>query len=479
MRPFAILCVSSLLSLAAAAAAPTFNHDVAPILFRQCATCHRPGEVAPFSLLSYQDAAKRAQLIAAVTENRVMPPWKAEPGQPAFANERRLTPREIDTIRAWAKAGAPEGAPQEKPKPPVFASGWQAGQPNEVLTVGQPVEVAPDGPDQYRCFVLPRHAESDVYVRGVEFRPGNARVVHHALVFLDSSGTARKLAANSKDGSYACFGGPGFPPSGMIAGWAPGATPALDPAEWAQPIPKSSDIVVQIHYHPSGKREQDRSSLGLTFSGPPTKGRAAITLFNRRIDIQPGDAHYVVRASVAVPRDVDLYGITPHAHYLGKDMKVDAHLPDGTTKHLIWIKDWDFNWQGQYRYQELVHLPKGTRIELEYVYDNSESNPHNPSQPPVRVTWGEETKNEMALAFLGVVLPSPADVPGFQRAMRLQYLDSLLSSGFGLADLPSNVQGIDQQRLRRVFQMFDRNGDGRLDDDERESLLQLLRSRGR
>lgn len=473
MKPAVLLL---LIPLLAHAATPTFNHDVAPILYRQCSTCHRPGEVAPFPLLTYQDTAKRAALIADVTGKRIMPPWKAEPGYGSFAHERRLTDREIDTLRRWAKAGAPEGPASEKPVPPVFPAGWQAGQPSEVLTLAETAQVPADGPDQYRCFVLPRRTEGDVYVRGVEFRPGNPRVVHHALVFLDASGTARRMAEGSRDGSYSCFGGPGFPPTGTLAGWAPGATPSLDPPEWAQTLPRATDVVVQIHYHPSGKPEQDRSSLGLTYSGPPTRGRTGLVLFNRAIDIPAGDPHYVVRASVTLPRDVDLFGITPHAHYLGKEMKVEARLPDGSTTPLIWIKDWDFNWQGQYRYQQPVHLPKDSRIEFEYVYDNSSGNPHNPSQPPVRVHWGEQTKDEMALAFLSVVLPSPTDVPAFRRAMRMQYLESLLSHDLTLSDLPRDGQGTDR-RLRLAFNLFDHDRDGRLDAAERQALLEFLRRR--
>jgi len=479
MRIFAILCSAALAAGAAASAAtiatPTFNKDIAPILYQNCATCHRPGEVAPFSLLTYQDAAKRAALLAAVTEKRVMPPWKPEPGYGSFANERRLSDAQLALIREWAKAGAPEGDARDKQAPPVFPEGWAGGQPDKILTVGQKFAVSPDGPDQYRCFVLPMDIDSDVYVSTMEFRPGNRRVVHHALVFLDSSGAARKLAADSHDGGYPCFGGVGFPPSGMIGGWAPGATPPPATGGMAHAIAKGTDVVLQIHYHPSGKPEDDQSSLGLHFSGPPTKGRAGIVMSYRRIDIPAGDSHYVVKSEVTLPRDVDLFGITPHAHYLGKDMRVNAYLPDGTTKPLIWIKDWDFNWQGQYRYQQPISLPKGTRIELEYVYDNSDDNPHNPTHPAVHVTYGEETKNEMAVLFLSVALPTPADVPPFQQAMRLQYLESFLAEGNGIADLPPGLPAAQVERYKRMFQMFDKNGDGKLDAEERAALFQFLR----
>ena len=470
MRLWAILAVA----VAAHAATPTFNKDIAPILYQNCATCHRPGEVAPFSLLTYADAAKKAGLLAIVTGKRVMPPWKAEPGYGSFANERRLSEPQISLMREWAKAGAPEGDAKDKPTPPVFPNGWAAGQPDKVLTLSHKFEVAADGPDQYRCFVLPLDTAQDVYLSGMEFRPGNRRVVHHALVYADTTGTARKLAADSPDGSYTCFGGPKFPPSGLLGGWAPGASPPPDSPSLSQLIRQGTDIVVQIHYHPSGKPEEDQSSLGLKFSGPPTKGRAGIVLSNRRIAIPAGDPHYVVKTGVTLPRDVDVFGITPHAHYLGTDMQVNAVLPDGTIQHLIRIEDWDFNWQGKYRYKEPVHLPQWTRIELEYVYDNSANNPHNPAHPPVPVTWGEETQNEMAVLFLSVALPSPADVPVFRREMRTAYLESFLAEGNGIDDLPPGIPKGELEMLKRLLQTFDKNGDGKLDGDERAALMKYL-----
>ena len=460
---------------AAHAATPTFNKDIAPILYQNCATCHHPGEVAPFSLLTYSDAAKRAGLIAVITAKRVMPPWKPEPGFGSFANERRLTDQQISLIREWAKAGAPEGDPRDQPAPPVFSAGWEGGQPDKVLTMSKAVSVAADGPDQYRCFVLPLNEDHDVYLSGLEFRPGNRRVVHHALIFADSTGMARQLAAASPDGGYTCFGGPKFPPVALLGGWAPGATPPPAAPELSQRLPAGTDVVVQIHYHPSGKPEQDQSSIGVKFSGPPTKGRTGIILSNRRIDIPAGDPHYVVKESVTLPRDVDVFGITPHAHYLGKEMKVEAELPGGTVLPMIWIKDWDFNWQGQYRYQQPLHLPKGTRISMEYVYDNSDNNPRNPTHPPVRVKWGEETRNEMAVLFLGVVLPSPDDVPAFRRAMRIQYVESFLAEGNRIDDLPQDLPPRQLEFIKKVFRSFDKDGDGQLDADERAALMAFLK----
>lgn len=459
----------------ASAAAPTFNKDVAPILYENCASCHRPGEVAPFPLLTYEDAARRAKMIAAVTGARLMPPWKTEPGHGTFLNERRLTDAQIAVLKAWAERGAPEGDARDRIALPKFPEGWQAGEPDQVATMDAEYALPADGPDQFQCFVLPLNLERDVHVSGFEFRPGNRRIVHHAIIYVDSTGAGRRLAARGDGRSYRCVGGPGFAASGAIGGWAPGADPRREDPETALPVPKGSDLVVQIHYHPSGKAERDRSSLGLHYSGPATKGRAGLILINRRIYIKPGETNHVIEASAVVGHDADLVGITPHAHYLATDMKVTATLPDGTTKPLIWIKDWDFNWQGQYRYATPVHLPKGTRLHMRYVYDNSSGNPRNPANPPTLVTWGEETNDEMAIAFLEFVLPSPRDVPAFRLGALTQVLESVLPAGGTIDDLPPGVGGPNLERLRQAYRLFDANRDGTLDDKERAALLELVR----
>lgn len=476
MKQSAGILLSSLaIAASAAAATPTFNKDVAPILYSQCATCHRPGEVAPFPLLTYQDAAKRASLIAGAVSGRFMPPWKAEHGYGDFAGERRLTDAQITLIQDWAKAGAPEGDPNLKPEPPKFVDGWQGGQPDQVLTIPVKYSLPADGPDQYRCFVLPTGLDHDVFVAGTEFRPGNRRIVHHALVFLDASGKARELAAASPDGSYPCFGGPGFPAAGLIGGWAPGFTPPPRDPALSLPLRKGMDVVLQIHYHLSGKPEQDQSSFGLSFSGPPTKGRTSILLFDHHLDIAPGDSHYVAKSSLTLPRDVQLAGVTPHAHYLCKDMKVTASLPDGSTKPLIWIKDWDFNWQNAYRYKTPIDLPKGTRIDLEYTYDNSENNPHNPAHPPAHIHWGEQTTDEMALVFLNVLLPAREDIRELQRDVSQQYVDQFLSQVHTLQDLPYEmISPAAVEKLTQVFKLFDKNGDGQLDDQERAAMMTFV-----
>jgi mono/diheme cytochrome c family protein len=236
---------------------PTFNRDVAPIIYKNCSNCHRPGEVAPFALLTYEDAAKRAKQIAAVTQARFMPPWKAEPGYGHFLNERKLTDQQIATLREWALNGAPEGAPNQKPIPPKFSDGWQAGEPDQVVAMSQSVSLPAEGPDQFRCFVIPLDAKEDEYVSQVEFRAGNHRVVHHALLFLDSAGEARKRETVPGQG-YDCVGGPGLEISGGLGGWAPGTLPTKLPEGVSQTIRQGSDLVMQIHFPESRKRTVPR-----------------------------------------------------------------------------------------------------------------------------------------------------------------------------------------------------------------------------
>ncbi len=455
------------------AAAPTYNKDIAPILNKQCAGCHRPGEVAPFSLLTYRDAAKRAALIATVTTNRYMPPWKPEAGFAAFQHERRLTSEQIGLIAEWAKAGAPEGNPKDKPPAPVFADGWQGGEPNLVLKAGNGFSVPAEGPDRFQCFVLPLNLAQDSYIQTAEFRPGNRRVVHHAGIYVDETGTARRRAERSPDGSYPCFGGPGVASADVLAGWAPGTITTAGDPQLSVPVKKGTDLILQIHYHPSGKAETDISSVGVTFSGPPAHGRTSLIMVNPNIDIAPGESNYIVKSTITLPRDVEFSAVFPHAHWLCKDMKIDAHLPNGEVAHLLWIKDWDFNWQGDYRYDKPIQLPKGTRVEMRYAFDNSAKNIRNPSHPPTRVRLGEQTTDEMAYAVFTVVLPTPADVPAFQRDLRLAAIDDMLASGDVKA--LGSIPGMNA-RAQMLLRQFDKNGDGKFDDAERAALMDFIRS---
>jgi mono/diheme cytochrome c family protein len=457
------------------AAPPTYNKEIAAILYSQCAQCHRPGEVAPFSLLTYQDASKRAALLATVTEKRYMPPWKPEPGFGNFEHERRLTDQQIALIAAWAKAGAPEGDPKDKPAQPTFSDNWQGGEPTVVLKAGKGFEVHADGDDMFQCFVLPLNLTEDSYLRTVEFRPGNRRVVHHGVIYIDENGAARRLAANSPDGSYPCFGGPRIQNTGILSGWAPGAVVTPGDPKLAVPVKKGSDLVLQVHYHPDGKSETDISEVGITYSGPPEHGRTNLLMVNSNIDIPAGDPNYLVKATLTLPRDVEISEIFPHAHWLCKDMKIDARLPNGKTEHLVWIKDWDFNWQGGYRYQEPLRLPKGTHIDMQYTFDNSEKNVRNPAHPPQRVRFGEQTNDEMAVAVLTLTLASPNDVISFRRDVRLQALQDILDAAPDYASLRGRLPGFNAQSMPAIMERFDKNHDGKLDDEERAAIMEQIR----
>ncbi|MEX2260558.1 MAG: redoxin family protein [Bryobacteraceae bacterium] len=396
----------------------TFSRHVAPILYDRCSGCHRPGQAAPFSLLSHADAAPRASLIAAVTESRVMPPWKAEAGAARFEGDQRLTVSEIATLREWADAGAPEGDPADLPSPPEFRDGWQLGSPDLVVEMPSAFEIAADGPDLYRCFVLPLSIPANRFVKAMEFRPGNPKLVHHALVFADSSGAARTHDGGDALPGYPCFGAPGFLPSASFGGWSPGSSASRFPEDAAATLRRGAALVLQLHYHPTGKAGSDRSSIGLYFTDQaPTKKLMDIALGSRAIDIPPGERAYRVTDRFTLPVDVWAVGIIPHAHYICKEMKGTAVLPDGRERELISIKDWDFNWQRQYRYEKPVLLPEGTRLEMEFVYDNSEDNPRNPSLPPRRVLWGPDSTDEMAGLHVQVIPLRMEDVPELGRAL--------------------------------------------------------------
>ncbi len=382
----------------------TFTKDVAPILYQNCVSCHRPGEVAPFSLLDYKSVKKHAEDVGTVTESRYMPPWKAEPGHGDFMNERRLTDAQIQLIQAWVKQGAVEGSATDLPAAPKFAEGWYLGEPDMIVKMPEPFTVPAEGRDVFRCFVIPMDLPEDKFVRAVEFRPSNRRVVHHSLFFLDNSGAARKLDEADPGVGYGKMGGVGFVPSGGLGGWAPGVFPQPLPDGIARRIRKGADLVLQTHFHPTGKEEIEQSSFGIYFYKTPPKAVMHGTMVaSRKIDIPAGEKNYKVNASITSPIDVDLIGITPHAHLICKEMKVWANFPDGTTQDLIWIKDWDFNWQDQYLYKKPIRIPRGTRVDMEFTYDNSTANVRNPFNPPQRITRGEQTSNEMAITFLNVV----------------------------------------------------------------------------
>lgn len=376
----------------------TFSRDVAPILYANCTVCHRAGEVAPFELLSYEDAAKRADFIAEVVANRRMPPWTARPGFGHFLGERRLSPYEADVLAAWAKGGAEKGSDDDLPPAPQFSSGWQLGTPDLVLEMNEEHLVPASGPDENRFFVIPIDIPEDKVVIGAEFMPGNPRVVHHAIMYLDRSGQARHRDEATPEPGFE-----GFVPTfrgGTLGFWAPGYTPRFHPENVGDTLHTGTDLALQLHYHPSGKDEVDRSRVGVYFADKPLANRlGGLALINFDVDIPPGEKRHRMTHTFTTPVPLRVIDIVPHMHLIGTEMKVTATLPDGAVLPLIW-SDWDFNWQDVYRFREVVELPAGTRIDVEAYFDNSAENGNNPNHPPRRITFGEETTDEMCICAL-------------------------------------------------------------------------------
>ncbi len=382
---------------------PTFSHDVALLLDKNCVTCHHANGVAPFPLTTYSEVAKRAKLIATVTAKRYMPPWL--PSAPRFDHELKLTGAEIALLARWAAAGAPQGDPRQTPPPPQFRGGWTLGPPGGEAAMPQPFDVPADGPDLYRCFVIPSPSAAARWVRAIDIRPGDMKVVHHAILFQDTTGTARKRDTGH---GYSCFGTPGFLPALGLGGWTPGALPARNPADIPELLHGHADLVLQIHYHPTGRPETDRTRVALYFTDQAPKRRLMdIPLGSSRIDIPAGDPAYKVTDHFTLPVAVDAIGVIPHAHYVCRTMYAYAVLPDGSRRTLLRIPQWNFDWQQQYRYPAPLRLPADTEIEMEFTYDNSSANPRNPNHPPQRVLYGPGTSDEMAGLHLQVVPVDP------------------------------------------------------------------------
>ena len=392
--------------VAAARTEATYTRDVAAILQRNCQVCHRPGQVGPFPLMTYEQARKRADDVAAVVEDRRMPPWKPVPGVgPAFKHDKSLSADAIDTLVAWAEAGAPEGDPADLPPPRDFPEGWTLGTPDLVLEPAGEFAIPASGDDIYRCFVIPTDLPADVDLSAIEYRPGNSRVVHHLLAYIDTSGQARRRDSADEGPGYSCFSGPGIEVHGDLGGWAPGNEPNFLPEGVGRKLPRKADVVVQVHYHPSGKPETDRTRLGLYFSKSPIKQVLHWSwAANPRMKLPAGASNTEIQAKWTAPVDLIGYAVTPHMHLLGRDMSMAIIAPDGRRQELVRIDDWDFNWQNTYYFREPVEIPKGSTLEVVAHYDNSAGNPRNPNDPPEDVKWGEATTDEMSIGFLGVTM---------------------------------------------------------------------------
>jgi Flp pilus assembly protein TadD len=386
----------------------TFNHDIAPIFFHICTKCHRPGEAGPFSLLTYDDAKSHARQIAKVTRDRFMPPWLPEPNELKFADELRLTPEQIALIQKWYEQGALEGNAVDLPPTPQFVPGWQLGKPDKIIQAEKPFTLPEAGADEYWNFIFRTPVRRTRWLKAVEIRPGDKHVVHHANILVDRMEDARreeKTRGAGFAGMELKIESEAFDPDSHFLFWKPGTIVRPEPDGMALRLDKSTDLVLNVHLQPSGRKENIQPSIGLYFTDKPA------TLFpvllqleaDKQLDIPPGEKSFVVTDEFTLPVDVDLLAIYPHAHYLGKEMLALATLPDGTTKTLIHIKHWDLNWQAVYTYAAPVPLPTGTKISMRYTYDNSTDNLANPNTPPKRVVAGNRSSDEMAHLWLQVL----------------------------------------------------------------------------
>jgi mono/diheme cytochrome c family protein len=431
-------------------ATATFSKDVAPIFFKNCAECHRPGEAAPMSLLSYKDARPWARSIKEKVVTREMPPWHADPHFGQFSNDRRLSQRDIDTISAWVDGGAAEGNPKDLPPAPKFVEGWSIGKPDLVLSMAEEFTLDAKGPDEYQYFEIPTNFTEDKYVQFAEARPGNRKIVHHIIAFVQPppkggqpqpkmtkeeiekyreqmekesifyrDGFLMRMKTDVPvydDGCALPSGGSGFRRDGggqdnfqgdLLAGFAPGMNATyLEPGS-VKRIPAGSKIVFQLHYSKSsGKIEKDRSMIGLIFAKePPDKHVFTHPISNNYFKVPPGAENHRVTACWTTKDDIHLITMMPHMHLRGAAMEFKAFYPDGRSEVLLNVPNYSFSWQTVYYTKKSLAIPKGTRIVVTAHFDNSAKNKHNPD-PTQAVRFGEPTYDDMMIGWINYTVDS-------------------------------------------------------------------------
>ena len=395
----------------------TYHRDVLPVLQAGCQGCHRPGQAGPFSLLTYAQAAKWGEDMLGEVKARRMPPWKpAQRGR--FANERTLTDAQVRILARWVEEGMPEGNPKDAPPPATFSDEWKLGKPDLILEAKTDVVIGPKGRDAFHCLVFPTDFKEDRHIAAVEVRPGNPRVVHHTVQVIDTR--KRTPGLLKRRGGKTSLGddGPGYwsrmgfgflpDPSNGLGGWAPGLVPQKLPAGVGQLLPRGSDIVMQVHYHRTGKVERDRTRIGIHFQKGPVKGHfQAMPVPGLFFTIPAGQKAVKVASSWRITEEMTLHYMVPHMHLLGKSIELSAQLPGQKEETLISIEEWDYDWQEMYQLRKPKRLPKGTVLRVRATFDNSAGNPRNPSDPPVTVRFGEQTTHEMCFVFCGIHTKEP------------------------------------------------------------------------
>ena len=396
-------------SQTANSAGVTFTKDVAPILQKNCQTCHRPGEAAPFPLLTYEQARPWAASMKRVVRQKMMPPWFADPNFGHFSNDRSLTEKEISTIVAWANGGAPQGDPKDMPAQPNFVEGWGIPKPDVIFELPHAFPVPESGMIEYQYVILPTGFTEDKWIQAAETRPTDRSVVHHIIAYVREPGS--NYFKDQKPGVF--FEAPppkqdektdtSALPSDFLVGYAPGQPGEILRPGQAKLIKAGSDIVLEVHYTPNGKATSDRTRLGLVFAKETPKERVlTLSAVNGIFRIPPGDPNYRVDATFEVPREVKLVGLHPHMHTRGKDFEYRLVFPNGETQTILKVPGYNWHWQLWYNLAESITLPKGTRIECTAHFDNSPNNPENPD-PTKTVIWGQQNWDEMMVGFFNLV----------------------------------------------------------------------------
>lgn len=406
-----LILLLSLMRPLLAQVTPTFHEDVAPIIYNRCTECHRVGEIGPMPFTTYAEVADYANMIAWVTESGYMPPWTPDHTYSTLRGERYLTPEEIAVLGDWAAAGAPEGDPSANPGLPTFPTGSQIGEPDLILSMSEAYVHAGDMSDQYQVFILPLDIDEPQEIRAIEVRPGNAAIAHHTLIAYTNNpvaiAQAQSLDAADPAPGYESFGDYGVEVEDFLfGGWVPGSPPSEFPPTIGKVVEPGGALLMQMHYGPTPVEEADMTEVNLFFADTPVEREVELYMvtpwdLDEPFFIAPNEVK-TFHAEVTTPLDISLIGITPHCHLLGQSWEAYAEL-DGDTIRLISIPEWDFNWQGLFTYPSLVHIPADYTVHAICTYDNTTANPFNPSDPPIPVSWGEFTEDEMFLMFLQFV----------------------------------------------------------------------------
>jgi len=372
---------------------PTYAKQIARLFQKRCQECHRPGEIGPFSLLTFDDAKRRTGRIREAVLEQRMPPWHADPRFGEFSNDRRMTQADTDALLAWIDCGAPKGNDEDLPPPLKFVEGWKIGKPDKVLAMDREFKVKATGALDYQRFLVDPGFDKDVWVQAAECRPGNRKVVHHILVYILAPG---KSDPYDRDGTAA-----------TLVGWAPGDMPAIFPAGTARRIAAGSKLLFEVHYTPNGTEHTDRSSVGIQFAqAPPANAVETNILANMRFEIPPHSANYQDQMTFTFPSDAVVLSFMPHMHLRGLSARYLLTTPDGTTETLLSVPDYDFGWQSVYRFAKPLSIRKGSKLTWIGRWDNSEDNPRNPD-PAKAVHWGLQTWEEMQNGWMDVVWQKP------------------------------------------------------------------------